>query len=54
VPPGVDRPEVYGQRSGGVLLPEGVDWVEATKDLRRAGVQHPGLTRAVLGGVPAV
>ena len=54
VPPGVDRPEVYQQRSGGVVLPEGVDWVEATKDLRRAGLQHPALSRSVLGGVPAV
>ena len=54
IPPGVDEPDVYGLRSGGVVLPEGVDWVEATKDLRRAGIQHPGLTRTVLGGVPAV
>jgi phthalate 4,5-dioxygenase len=28
VPPGVDEPEVYRVRSGGVLLPEGADWVE--------------------------
>ena len=54
VPPGVDDPNVYQQRSGGVVLPKGVDWVEATKELRKAGVKHPHLTRDVLGGVPAV
>ena len=30
------------------------DWIEATKELRKAGVKHPHLTRDVLGGVPAV
>ena len=34
VPPGVDNPEVYRQRSGGVILPRSADWLEATKDLR--------------------
>ena len=36
VPPGVDRPEVYRHRSGGVVLPRGAGWLDATKDLRRA------------------
>jgi hypothetical protein len=54
VPPGVDDPGVYRVRSGGVVLPRGADWVEATRELRCAGVEHPGLTRAVLGGLPAV
>jgi phthalate 4,5-dioxygenase len=54
VPPGVDDPGVYAVRSGGVLLPRGADWIEATRELRKAGVEHPGLTRAVLGGLPAV
>jgi nitrite reductase/ring-hydroxylating ferredoxin subunit len=40
VPPGVDNPEVYRQRSGGVLLPRGVDWWEGTKDLRQGFVEH--------------
>ena len=31
VPPGVDDPEVYRVRSGGVFLPTGADWVEATR-----------------------
>jgi phthalate 4,5-dioxygenase oxygenase subunit len=43
VPPGVDNPEVYRQRSGGVVLPRNVDWWEATRDLRQAFVTHEGL-----------
>jgi phthalate 4,5-dioxygenase oxygenase subunit len=49
-PPGVDRPEAYRQRSGGVILDEDADWVEATKDLRQAYVTHPDLDPAVVGG----
>ena len=33
-PPGVDNPEVYRQRSGGVILPRGIDCWEGTQDLR--------------------
>jgi nitrite reductase/ring-hydroxylating ferredoxin subunit len=54
VPPGVDNPEVYAVRSGGVVLPRSASWVEATRELRKAGREHRGLTRAVLGGLPAV
>ena len=36
VPPGVDDPTVYRYRSGGVILPREANWLEATKDLRRA------------------
>jgi hypothetical protein len=36
------------------VLPAGVDWIEATKELRKGGVKHPHLSRAVLGGLPAV
>ena len=54
VPPGVDRPEIYGVRSGGVVLPRGADWLAATQELRKARVDHPGLSRAVLGNLPAV
>jgi hypothetical protein len=49
-PPGVDHPEVYRQRSGGVILDEDADWVEATQDLRQAYVDHPELDPAVVGG----
>lgn len=48
-PPGVDTPEVYGVRSGGVFLPEGADWIEATRDLRRAFVAQPGLDATIAG-----
>jgi hypothetical protein len=48
-PPGVDEPEVYRVRSGGVVLPDGADWVEATSDLRRAFVEHPELDPALNG-----
>jgi len=54
VPPGVDEPAVYAVRSGGVILPRGADWMAVTRELRRAGLDHAGLTRAVLGGLPAV
>jgi phthalate 4,5-dioxygenase oxygenase subunit len=42
VPPGVDEPEVYRQRSGGVLLAteKASDWFEATAQARRAYVQN--------------
>ena len=40
LPPGVDNPEVYRYRSGGVILPRSVDYVEATKQLLKAFVDH--------------
>ncbi|MBX5466974.1 MAG: Rieske 2Fe-2S domain-containing protein [Firmicutes bacterium] len=46
VPPGVDQPEVYRVRSGGILLPEGADWIAATESLRQAYVEHPESTWA--------
>jgi hypothetical protein len=30
----VDTPEVYRQRSGGVILPRGLDWWTGTAELR--------------------
>jgi len=36
VPPGVDDPAVYRYRSGGVILPREANWLDATKELRRA------------------
>jgi nitrite reductase/ring-hydroxylating ferredoxin subunit len=38
--PGVDNPEIFAVRSGGVILPAGVDWWEGTKELRKAFVEH--------------
>jgi phenylpropionate dioxygenase-like ring-hydroxylating dioxygenase large terminal subunit len=40
LPYSVDHPEVFAQRSGGVVLPRNVDWFEATKELRKAFVKH--------------
>jgi phthalate 4,5-dioxygenase oxygenase subunit len=42
-PPGVDDATVYRVRSGGVYMPEGADWVEGTRELRKAFVEHPEL-----------
>src|SRR5262249_13382396 len=49
VPPGVEDPEVYRVRSGGVFLPEGADWVESTRELRQAFVEHPELDPTLNG-----
>jgi phthalate 4,5-dioxygenase len=49
VPPGVDQPEAYQVRSGGVILPEGSDWVAATRDLRDATVLIEGLDPSING-----
>jgi phthalate 4,5-dioxygenase oxygenase subunit len=49
-PPGVDDPELYGQRSGGVVLHKDDDWLEATKDLRRTDVEHLELDRNLAAG----
>jgi hypothetical protein len=40
LPPGVDDPKVYRYRSGGLILSRSADWLEATKDLRKAFVGH--------------
>ncbi len=34
VPPGVDNPTAYHQRSGGTILPRSADWWEATREVR--------------------
>jgi phthalate 4,5-dioxygenase oxygenase subunit len=47
VPPGVDNPEFYRQRSGGIVLPRSVDWWQGTQELRRAFVKHEGLKSLV-------
>jgi acyl transferase domain-containing protein len=33
-PPGVDNPEVYRTRPVSAMLPDGVDWLEASAELR--------------------
>ena len=50
LPPGVDEPEIYRQRSGGVILPRSADWWDATQDLRRAFVDRSEMAEmATLG-----
>jgi phenylpropionate dioxygenase-like ring-hydroxylating dioxygenase large terminal subunit len=47
-PPGLDNPQVYRQRSGWILLPEGSDWWEATRHLRE-GFQAVEVTPLPVG-----
>jgi phthalate 4,5-dioxygenase len=52
-PLGVDTPEVYAQRSGGVILPRSANWFDATRELRKAFVHHtPEEVQASLGRGP--
>ena len=37
-PPGVDKPELYRQRSGSIIMPRDVDWLSATQHLRHPDV----------------
>ncbi|MBV9325398.1 MAG: Rieske 2Fe-2S domain-containing protein [Chloroflexi bacterium] len=48
-PPGVDDPEVFGARAGGVFLPREAEWLAATEDLRRGFVKHPELDSSITG-----
>jgi hypothetical protein len=48
-PPGVDDPSAYRVRSGGVFLPPDSDWVESTRELRQAFMEHPELDPALNG-----
>ena len=34
MPPGVDNPELYRQRSGEIILPRNVDWWDGTQHYR--------------------
>ena len=45
-PPGVDEPEVYKVRSGGIVLPNGVDGVKETWDLQRVRVDKYAIPAA--------
>src|SRR5438309_1458180 len=48
-PPGVDDPDIFAARAGGVFLPQDAEWLEATDDLRRGVVKHPELDATVTG-----
>jgi phenylpropionate dioxygenase-like ring-hydroxylating dioxygenase large terminal subunit len=43
VPPGVKNPEFYRVRTGEIFLPEGADWVEETRELRRSSIVAPAI-----------
>src|SRR5260370_25601467 len=43
VPPGVDDPELYRQRSGGVILPPDAHWLDATAQRRAQFAAHTPL-----------
>jgi hypothetical protein len=47
-PPGVDDATVYRYRSGGVILPRGTDWLEATKEARTAKIAPAPATAPAL------
>ena len=49
VPPGVDTPEVYAVRAGGVFLPRDQDWLAATERLRLGFINHDELDLSVTG-----
>ncbi|MGH2366185.1 MAG: Rieske 2Fe-2S domain-containing protein [Chloroflexota bacterium] len=48
-PPGVDAPEAYAVRSGGIFLPKGADWFMATVELRKAFVDQADVDMAING-----
>ena len=48
-PPGVEDPEVFGARAGGVFLSREAEWLAATEDLRRGFVKHPELDSSITG-----
>jgi len=48
-PPGVDSPEIYGVRAGGVFLPRERDWLDGTESLRKGFVRHTDVDLRVTG-----
>jgi phthalate 4,5-dioxygenase oxygenase subunit len=48
-PPGVDDPQVFAARAGGVFLQRDADWLEATAPYRRGFVKHPELDPSITG-----
>jgi phenylpropionate dioxygenase-like ring-hydroxylating dioxygenase large terminal subunit len=40
LPPGVEDPGIFRTRSGWTVTPSNIDWLEGTKELRRAFVEH--------------
>lgn len=46
-PPEVDSPELYRQRSGGIILSRNADWIESTGETRKAFTKNPELFTTV-------
>jgi len=53
VAPNVDEPDLWLQRSGGVVLPREAHFEEATRELRKAFSVHPEVNPAIVGSIPA-
>ena len=53
VAPNVDEPDLWLQRSGGVVLPRDAHFEEATRGLRKAFSTHPEIDPAIVGPIPA-
>ena len=49
IPPGVDNPEVYAVRAGGVFLRQDEHWLVATERLRQGFLKHPELDLSITG-----
>jgi len=49
LPASVDDPDLFMTRSGGVVLPRDVDWLEATKELRHARVDDKLVAQSRVG-----
>jgi hypothetical protein len=54
VPHSTEHPEVYRQRSGGVILPEDADWIESTRELRSAIASAPDAVQPYRPGVAEI
>jgi phenylpropionate dioxygenase-like ring-hydroxylating dioxygenase large terminal subunit len=50
VPPGVDEPQLYHQRSGEVILPRNVDWWDGTRELRESWTPEAAKIAAEVAG----
>ena len=48
-PPGVDDPEVFAARAGGVFLPPGRGLAGGHRALRRGFTKHPGPDPSITG-----
>jgi hypothetical protein len=50
VPPGVDEPALYRQRSGEIILPRSADWWDGTKDVREQWSSAEKVAAEIAGG----